>query len=184
MRACFAVATMFLAAASFAQQRGTWTVYGGSSNSVPFLGGEDTRSGFIIGAQYSRPDPRVTFRGKEGEFILDTYFLRTRGQQIDEHPSEFANALGVVATARYWFGSQDHPHWFLDAGLGIQIQDKTSVDLDTYINTTPVLGVGYVFPAGDTEMQVQLRFMHISNGGTNPPNQGQNHLQLLLGARF
>jgi len=181
MRAVFAVVALLATTVSFAQDRG-WAVYAGPSNSVPFLGGEDQRGGFVIGVQTSRPEPRVTFKGMEGELVLDGYYLRSRGQEIADHRSEWADALGVIAIARYYFGSRKE--WYVDAGFGVQVQNKTSVDLDTYLNTTPTMGAGYVFNTHGTELQVSFRFLHISNGGTNLPNQGQNHLQILLGARF
>jgi hypothetical protein len=181
MRAVFAAVVLLATAASFAQDH-TWAIYAGPSNSVPFLGGEDQRGGFVLGVQSGRPDPRVTFRGMKGDLVWDAYYLRSRGQEIADHRSEWADALGLIAIARYHFGSRDE--WYVDAGFGIQVQNHTSVDLDTYLNTTPTLGMGYTFTSGGTDWQLSFRFLHISNGGTNLPNQGQNHLQILLGARF
>jgi hypothetical protein len=59
-----------------------------------------------------------------------------------------------------------------------------SFDLDSQVNSTPVMGVGALFPVGNREFLLEGGLLHISNGGTKKPNRGQNQFILTLGVRF
>jgi hypothetical protein len=68
--------------------------------------------------------------------------------------------------------------------MGIQYNNRPSVDLSGLWMSTPTLGIGYVIPWMDDAVVASVRWMHISNAGTSGNNQGQNQLQFMLSYRF
>lgn len=94
-------------------------------------------------------------------------------------------AIGGLAYGR-WFWPHDEldRKMFFDLGWGFQYASHPTFDLDTRINSTPILGFGALFPMGPREFLLSLRLLHISNGGTDKPNRGQNEILLIMGVRF
>jgi hypothetical protein len=73
---------------------------------------------------------------------------------------------------------------YADIGFGVQFVDRVTFDLQSTINTTPMLGFGGVFRAGKEEVLIGLRWLHVSNGGRVKPNRGDNILFFTFGIRF
>lgn len=149
------------------------------SQSLMWIGSQDIRRGVGIAYQTAKPDPRLSFRRNEAQLVFEGYAMHTwggrRGRDRDQ-----ASMLGALALARYEYANG----WFYELGWGLQYANPTTHDLDSRLNSTPTLGLGYVFDCAGTDVRTTLRFMHSSNGGTNPPNQGQNQLWLMIGFRI
>ena len=68
--------------------------------------------------------------------------------------------------------------------MGLQVQDRRSTDIPSFVNSTPVVGGGFVFHTGGKDYYTGLRLLHISNAHTQSSNAGQNQLCLMLGVRY
>ena len=174
-------------AAALADEKPHWTIWAGPASSVKFLGSEDVRVGGYYGIQYSRPDPRVHFRGEDGEFVIEAYHLFTKGGGFNDKPVDNSFAYGAIAIARYWPKSWSQGDWnaYYEAGIGLQHQSQSTTDLNEHWNFTPLLGAGLEYEASSNcSVMLGIRLLHISNGGLRPPNQGQNQLLFMTGVRF
>ncbi len=77
--------------------------------------------------------------------------------------------------------------WYLEFGIGASWLDRRYVtpwqDFSTQFNFYDVVGVGYRF--GDAHRhELGLRYTHVSNGGIEKPNPGEDFLMLRYGVRF
>lgn len=85
-----------------------------------------------------------------------------------------------------------HPDWqpsllpYLDAGAGLQYAAGTSFPADaTRWNFTVHGGVGWLVPSSkDRQINVSLRYLHISNGSLGDKNSGYDVVHLVLGLRW
>jgi len=156
-------------------------VYGFFGQSALILGSEDNRYGGGIGFGYGKPERRFRYKTLPAQLVVEGYIDRTRS--LSE--SRDTTAFGVLAYSRWRFPVNERG-WgiYFDAGWGLQYADKTTIDLDSHLNSTPMLGLGGAFPIGHREFLIGLRFLHISNAGLRGSNQGQNELFLTLGFRF
>lgn len=147
------------------------------------LGSSDPRvtGGFSFG--YGMPDPRLRYHHIPGQFMREFYIQRSHSGGTNE-PRNDANAIGFLPYGRWRFATGRGFGFYFDAGLGVQYQDRTSVDLDLKLNTTPMLGAGVATRVGDTEVLYGIRLLHISNGGRRKPNNGSNQLLLTVFVRF
>jgi len=77
--------------------------------------------------------------------------------------------------------------WFFDAGIGISYMTKLYATPHNVFgskwNFYDMLGAGYSFGARQQD-EVELRFVHLSNGGFKDPNPGENFVQLRYAHRF
>ena len=73
--------------------------------------------------------------------------------------------------------------WFLEGSEGLQLQNRESHDLASWLNSTPTATFGKYIDA-DKSRYLGLRIMHISNAGTKHHNRGQNYFMLTYGIRF
>ncbi|MFI5293563.1 MAG: acyloxyacyl hydrolase [Thermodesulfovibrionales bacterium] len=85
-------------------------------------------------------------------------------------------------------GTQGHPlNPFLDAGVGVSIGSKTVLynrDFGSTFFFSPTAGAGIKFGRSKTGISVFARWLHHSNAGLFPPNEGIDSLYLLMGYRF
>lgn len=147
------------------------------------LGSQDQRVTGGLSFGYGMPDPRIRWKSIPGQFIREFYIQRSHSKGVGE-PRNDSNSFGFLAIARWRPARGRGFGMYADLGFGIQVQDKTSVDLDSKYNTTPMVGIGVASRVGDTEVLYGLRLLHISNGGTRKPNHGQNQLLLTAFVRF
>ena len=85
-----------------------------------------------------------------------------------------------------------HPDWqpsllpYLDAGVGVQYAAGTAFPADaTRWNFTVHGGVGWLIPArDDRQLNVSLRYLHISNAGLSDKNSGYDVVHLVFGLRW
>ncbi len=157
------------------------TFFGASQH---ILGSSEDRLVGGVSLGYGEPERQFRFRNLHAQWVWEGYLLQT--DYIGNHPSapETTYGFGVLSYARYYFKTPSTVMVYVDLGWGLQYRDKTSLDLDTRINSTPVIGMGVVVNLFDQDWLVGLRLLHTSNGGTNPPNTGENLLLLTIGARF
>jgi hypothetical protein len=151
----------------------------GPSFGQDVLGSEDTRRGAVYEVAFYRPEPRLRFRGRDGSLALTAYYMFTKGGGFEDIPVNQMRTFGLTAAARYPIGST-RDRFFAEAGWGICHNSITTRDLDSRINSTPFLGVGYALDQGT----VTARWFHMSNGGTSGNNQGLNQLVFLVGVRI
>jgi lipid A 3-O-deacylase len=94
--------------------------------------------------------------------------------------------FGLLPTLRLHL-SQGRSPWFLEVGIGVSWMDSrfrtAGRSFSTRFNFYDVLGAGYVFGL-HRQHELGLRLLHISNGGIQEPNPGQEFLQLRYLARF
>jgi hypothetical protein len=149
------------------------------------LGSEDPRFGGGLSYAYGGPEKRFTKGNVTGQLVYEGYIDRTQSNGGDGFSGNSTYALGGLAYGR-WYWPLDHlgNGVYADLGWGLQIADRTTLDLESSINSTPVAGFGGVFRDGKKEYLIGLRFLHISNGGLVKPNFGQNEVFLTLGFRY
>jgi hypothetical protein len=160
--------------------------YGGTygGRSVIILGSEDLRAGGGFFVAYSRNERQLRFEDRPGEFVIEGYFGQTRSNGVKDRPPNLTTELGLVGLARYrypWTGSLST---FIDVGWGLQYTSQRTNDLNSRLNSSPIIGYGVSIPTHGTELTISLRLLHLSNAGMAPPNKGQNQLLLSVGMRF
>lgn len=165
------------------RQKNTYlTFFYGSNFNV--LGSEDPRRGGGLAVGFGRPERRLRMRNIPGELVLEGYVANTFSPGASSYPRNTSYEFGALAISRYeWRDSPDFGAFF-DVGFGAQFSSRPSVDLDSRFNTTPMLGGGAIFPVGDHELLLGVRFLHISNAGTRGNNQGQNRIYVTLTLRL
>ena len=165
------------------RKRPTWYVSSFIGQSAIVLGSEDIRQGGGFSIAYERPERRFRYGSNGAKLVWEVY--ADRSHSINHPSSPNTRAYGVLASAR-WFGNHDArgQGFYFGLGWGLQYADRTSWDLDSKINSTPMLEFGTTFPVMRREFQVGFRYLHASNAGTVGDNQGSNQLYLTVGFRF
>ncbi len=149
------------------------------------LGSQETRfnGGFSVG--YGKPEPRFKIGALTAQLVLEGYKYQTMLQSSGGASPRDTTNYGLMALARYrWNMDEGGNGVYADIGFGVQVVNRLTFDLQSNLNTTPMLAVGGIFKAGDNEIMVGLRLLHISNGGTVKPNRGDNILFFTFGFRF
>lgn len=155
--------------------------YGGffAGRSELILGSEDERFGGGVFYGFGRPDPRLKFGYVPAQQVAEVYLDRTHSKGANGDPTNDSYALGVLEYGRWRFKSV-----YFDLGLGLQFQNRATTDLPSYLNSTPMLGVGFVSNSQGHDLFTGVRLLHISNARTKHKNPGQNELFLMVGIRF
>ncbi|MDR3692042.1 MAG: acyloxyacyl hydrolase [Fimbriimonas sp.] len=149
------------------------------------LGSEDQRYGGGIGYAYGRPEPRFQRGRITGQLIYEIYGDHTQSSGVDGKHSEPTVAVGSLAYARWrWPIDAAGNGVYAELGWGFQLANRSTVDLDSQLNSTPVTGFGGTFKVGKQELTLGLRYLHISNAGLRGHNFGQNELLILAGVRY
>lgn len=162
----------------------SWLLTAGPVYSQKWLGSEDKRKGGFFSLQYAKPEPRFTYWGNEGELALEGYFIYSTGGGHASWPITRSHQYGLMVIGRFWQRDRGRYRTFYEAGWGLMYANRIDFDLDQRINSTPMLGIGVVIPYQDKEIQIGFRWLHVSNGGTNGDNEGQNYLMGTVGLRF
>lgn len=180
-----ATASQFSLAQDRPKNYGSKYLYGFYGKSIGWLGSEEVRVGGGLGYAVGQPEPRFAWGRIPAQLVYEGYVNHTWGVSNYKEHNTNTIALGGLAYGR-WFWPQDHEGrgMYADLGWGLQYADHPTHDLDLKLNSTPVFGIGGLFPMGKREFMVGLRYMHVSNAGTKEPNQGQNQFYLLVGLRF
>jgi hypothetical protein len=162
-----------------------WGVRVFIGQSLLMLGAEDIRDGAGIGFNYTVPYKRLRYHSTPAELELEGYFHATHSGGASGKPENDTNAFGILGVGR-WAGMRIFgTPTYLELGWGLQYADKRSVDLDSRLNSTPTLGIGFILHASRGQRAyLGLRLMHVSNAGFVGRNQGQNHFLGTLSVKF
>lgn len=179
-----AVSALAVTTPSVSSGEKPWMIWGFYGQSWFIFGSEDFRHTTGLTVQWTRPEPRFTFRGNRADLVLEANYFRSTGGNKFEFDADRANSFGLLALARYEFRPQKGLASYIEGGWGLQWIDRITIDLPSRINSTPTLGAGLIFPFGRTEVYVGVRWKHISNAGTRGNNPGQNQIMLGVGVRF
>jgi len=157
-------------------------VFGGQSMTI--LGSEDRRTGFGIGFGYGRPEPRFNVSGVRSQLVFEAYYDHTGSRGASGQGPNEAESFGILAYGHWRWPKKRGGGLYATLGWGLQYTNRTSVDLDSQINSTPMVGFGVAWDTGQGEASIGLRLLHISNAGLVGRNQGQNQLFLVYTLRF
>lgn len=166
--------------------RPSWYFTGFYGQAAQVLGTSDIRAGFGFAVGHGKPEPRFRYAALPAQLVYEFYVDTTQSPGVDLNPANRTYAVGALAISR-WFWPVDKigNYMFFDIGWGLQYADKTTVDLDSQLNSTPVIGFGGLFPlTNGNEFMLGVRLLHVSNAGTKGHNLGQNEILLTLGVRF
>lgn len=155
-----------------------------TGQSLTVLGSEDRRTGFGLGFAYGRPERRFATRGIGAQMVYEVYWDHTSSRGASGRGPNQAESFGALAYGRWRWPMHRGLGLYASAGWGLQWTNRTSVDLDSQLNSTPMVGLGVSFDTGHGEGNLGLRFIHISNAGFVGSNQGQNQLFLDYSWRF
>lgn len=155
--------------------------------SLLVLGSEDRRVGGGLGFGYGRPEPKFRWKNIPAELVWSGYTDRTTSNGSRDVHGINTYAYGILATSRW----RPKPSWngwgtYFDFGWGIQYANRTSHDLDSKWNSTPLIGAGVRSRYGENgeEFTFGVSWFHISNAGFVKPNRGQNQICLVAGIRY
>jgi len=149
------------------------------------LGSEDVRGGYALSYGYGRPEPKFRAGQIPAQLVYEGYVNHTQSAGVDPIRGDDTFAYGALAYSRWrWPLDKNGNGIYFDLGWGLQYASHPTVDLDTHINSTPIAGIGGAFKSGNREYLIGLRLMHISNGGTDRPNFGDNQLMLTFSIRI
>jgi lipid A 3-O-deacylase len=110
------------------------------------------------------------------EFMLNDW----RADAVGGGQRNYLQAV-LLPTLRMRFGQGGSP-WFLEVGIGASFMTPRFVtpnkEFSTQWNFYDVLGTGYTFGGSDGHHELNLRWVHVSNGGVRKPNPGQDFGQV------
>jgi lipid A 3-O-deacylase len=103
-----------------------------------------------------------------------------KGDAVPGGPSDYLQ-VALVPTLRMRFGQGGSP-WFWEVGIGASWMDPRfrtpEKEFSTRWNFYDVLGLGYTVGGKEGKDEINLRWVHVSNGGLRKPNPGQDFGQI------
>lgn len=144
------------------------------------LGSEDTRRGTWYEVTWSKPEPRLRYKGYDAALVLGAHYMFTKGGGFEDIPVNKMHTYGITAAGRYPMPWVRNGRLFLDVGWGFSYNSIRTRDLDSHLNSTPFVGMGWQFDHGT----VTVTAFHMSNGGLIGNNQGLNQVQIRFGYRL
>lgn len=175
------ILSAFLLSSVSRAQHHRWYLSGFSGTSVIILGSQDLRTGNGLGVAYEiGPVSKLRWGRAHANLVIETYYDITKSPGVRNTPPNSTQAWGTLAMARYRYSNMDAPTGFLDVGWGFQYADRSTRDLSSKVNSTPVIDLGFEIGREHPGALVAARLLHISNAGTMPKNKGQNELFLLI----
>lgn len=156
-------------------------LFGGRSARI--LGSQDMRNNYGISIAWARPERKFKWRYGPAKLVMEGYYEHSAGTPALGRDERAQEAFGFIGYARFHFVRREYS-FYLDIGEGIQIANVESYDLNTKINSSPMIGVGVGIRQGSQETLVGVRILHLSNAGIRPPNRGQNQVQFTVSVRF
>lgn len=148
------------------------------------LGSSEIRDGGGIAYASARNEPRFRIDRGRAQLVYEGYVDYTDSDGAIR-PNESSYAAGGIAYARWWLRPlASDPRFYVDLGEGLQIATRTTYDLPSEINSTPILDLGVAFRIGHEDGLFGVRFLHISNAGFVSPNRGQDEFFLTAGIQF
>ena len=144
------------------------------------VGSWERRAGGVLGYETWRPEPRLRhFFGSHVDAVWSYYGMYHSGRDGRYAPDPTWAAGFTFGYRKSWEDAQ---------GRGVACElywgglqgDRGSRDLPSSLNSPPGVELSWLHPLGAREMNLDLRYEHISNGGTYSPNRGENFFLLLL----
>ena len=169
--------TMGLADGTYNKARQTWSV--APFTSIIILGSRDARAGIYFSYQTQRPEKRFTVLGHRLDLGLEYGIAYSYGGGWDNRPHDQTVSYSILTLAKYENLGPSGKGIYYEVGFGLNYASKVTFDLDSNFNSTPTFGFGWVSGKQSGVRSIGLRYYHISNAGTNRPNQGQNQLMIL-----
>lgn len=160
-------------------------VMGFFGQSQTILGSEDGRFGGGLSYAFGQPEKRFAMRGIPGQLVYEGYVDHTQSFGNMGFPPNATFALGALSYSRWrWPIDRNGNGVYADLGWGLQFANRPTLDLDTRLNSTPVIDIGGTYRDGHIEYLIGIRYIHISNAGTDHPNYGQNEFFFTFGFRY
>jgi hypothetical protein len=182
-RALAALFSLSLAGACLADARRT--AGAGFGLSVRVGGTEELRQAASVHLQWLRPERALKLGGINGYLVYELHAAYSWGGKPNPlDPFQVVWEGGALAMGRWELGAWRRVRLFAEAGWGLSVNSVTTVDLDSHVNSTPLVGLGVLLPSGGEELQLTLRLIHFSNAGTRGGNKGHNRLMLILSRRY
>lgn len=150
------------------------------AHSKEVLGTSEHRTGVSFSYGFGRPNRRLRYRSTQAQVVHSIYYFRGSGNFL----SESEDALGYSFSGRWPFATNGKVGVYAEVGWGLQYTTNTSRDINSPVNSTPFLGVGATFRVVEGEAFAGIQWFHVSNGGTAPPNHGQNYFNFIVGLRY
>jgi hypothetical protein len=161
-------------------EEGKWSYWISGGQSALILGSEDSRRALNVAVQYGRREPRLKIAGLEPHLVYEGYASRSTSRGRFEFGPDTTYMFGALGLSR-WETFATGTRAYLELGWGLQYATRVTLDLPSLWNSTPVVGLGLIFPCGRSRLLAGLRLMHVSNAGTRGNNPGQNVVSLSLG---
>ena len=155
-----------------------------AGQSITVLNSQNIHRTFNFTLQHVARQRRLSFHQTPGYLVLEGYYHHSVSSGVKALGSNQTDSLGILAMARYEYRTQRRPFWFAEIGWGLQWASKSTFDLNSQFNSTPVVSGGVILPTHGNELYLGLRYLHISNGGLKKPNNGQNQIHLIAGIKL
>lgn len=171
-----------LAAALGRGQEKRWYLSAFNGQSVIFLGSTDPRRAEGIGFGYDfGPANRLRWGEVKGHLLMEGYyhFSTSPGAGVRRWGPNSSQSWGLLALSRYTWTNPGAPTMFADIGWGLQIASRATRDLESKLNSTPIIDLGVVIGKEERAF-VGARFLHMSNAGLVGDNRGQNQIFFLV----
>jgi hypothetical protein len=162
----------------------TWTANVAQGTSVNTLGTRDERYATGLGVEMNWPARLSKVPGWESMRFQE--FVGANGILTDPF------GLGVRGLALAWldlgfrwiFDSGPDYSPFIEFGSGLVWADRLTTDLSSRFNFGTFMGVGAYLHGFKGSPRAGLRFIHVSNAGTQGSNGGVNLLQFTVGVKL
>lgn len=152
-----------------------------TAHSYKVLGTSQIRFGLTAAIEWGRPSKRLHLPGLREMDAQELGYIRLmRSFRGDEG----FNAL-VAGIGGRWIGGGRHlKNIYFEFGSGVTLTDGVSVDVNSHLSFASYLGAGFFWSSAPQANRIGLRFIHVSNANTDPPNRGLNQFELVVGIRY
>jgi hypothetical protein len=164
----------------------SWYVSAFYGSGLLILGSRQPHFGGGVDIGFGKPEPRFRFHSIPAQLVYEVYWdhLSTASLPSYRDPGERVDALGALALARFRWPVKGGIGAYFDIGWGLQVTNHVTIDVNSDVNSTPMLGAGGTFRLGSRELLLGVRYLHVSNAWTKPPNFGSNALFATITIRY
>ncbi|MFQ3587504.1 MAG: acyloxyacyl hydrolase [Fimbriimonadaceae bacterium] len=166
------------------ERTGPFLLTGSIGRSLLILGSEEDLMGVMLGIQYEVPRRKIRFWRADARPVIEAYYQNLTGGTDDGASSGRLITGGILVLARFRSPLEEETAWVTGLGWGLQYGNHATRDLDSRLNSTPVLECGLSMGKPEREVLFMVRFLHASNAGLKGNNQGQNQTYLYVAVRM
>lgn len=163
---------------------GPFMLTGSIGRSLLILGSEEDLMGVMLGFQYEIPRRKIRFWRADARPVIEAYYQNLTGGPNDGTPNGRLITGGILALARFRSPLEGETAWVTGLGWGLQLGSHPTRDLDSRLNSTPVVEFGLSMGKPEREVLLMVRFLHASNAGLKGNNQGQNQTFIYIAVRM